>query len=188
MDAFQNQEEAQTTTSSEKSLQAANCVTENVQIYLDLNSIISFHCELWPPFPPPLPPLSRTSLWNHRISFSRWLVVHFGARGAILSSTSKTEISVVLHFGGREGAGVGRVEGWGGHRVHVCALSHDPNPPHKASSSAYGSEEGRGGGRRPGRWRLHIVPWGQIKAAQAHLSAPPPTLCLNLCALPWKNK
>lgn len=41
-----------------------------------------------------------------------------------------------------------------------------PNPPHKASggasSSAYGSEVG--GGWTQGGCRLHIVPWGQIKA------------------------
>lgn len=41
-----------------------------------------------------------------------------------------------------------------------------PNPPHKASggasSSAYGSEVG--GGWTQGGRRLHIVPWGQIKA------------------------
>lgn len=48
-----------------------------------------------------------------------------------------------------------------------------PNPPHKASSSsAYGSEVG--GGWTRGGCRLHIVPWGQIKAySSPYLDLPP---------------
>ena len=49
-----------------------------------------------------------------------------------------------------------------------------PNPPHKASSgassSAYGSEVG--GGWTQGGCRLHIVPWGQIKAYGIPCSTP----------------
>lgn len=69
----------------------------------------------------------------------------------------------------------------------MCALSHDPNPPHKASSKFLCIWKRGGGGRRQGRWRLHIVPWGQIKALCSPLCTSP-TFCPNLYALPCKNE